>query len=184
MVTAPAWVWRRGRAARAVTVGVATGLFFGLLAVLDSGILLSGAVVFILLGAGWGIVMDRRMTRYWPGATVLTGDERVRVVRAARRGERIADPALAAAVVDYRDGIHAAADAARPFRWLIWLVLVVAAAMAIWDTVSGSARDAVASCVYLALLVVEVTWWPTLQEQLLTNADRAAELADHAETSD
>jgi hypothetical protein len=50
--------------------------------------------------------------------------------------------------------------------------------------VSGSARDAVASCVYLALLIVEVTWWPWRQEQLLTNADRAAQLAGQAETSD
>jgi hypothetical protein len=38
--------------------------------------------------------------------------------------------------------------------------------------------------VYLALLVIEVTWWPTRQEQLLTNADRAAKLADQTETSD
>ena len=178
MVTVPAWVWRGGRTTRGVMVGAAVGLFFGVLALLDSGILLSGAVVFILVGAGWGIVMDRRMTRYWPGARDLTGDQRVNVVRAARRGERIADPRLASAVTDYRDGMHSAADDARPLRWLIWLVLTVAAAMAIWDTVSGSARDAVASCVYLALLVIEVTWWPTLQERLLNNADRAAELAD------
>jgi hypothetical protein len=184
MVTVPAWVWRGGRTARGVTVGAAAGLFFGGLAILDSGIVLSGVIVFILLGVGWGIVMDRRMTRYWPGARDLTGEQRVSVVRAARRGERITDRRLMPAVVDYRDGMHAAADNARPFRWLIWLVLTVAAAMAIWDTVSGSARDAVASCVYLALLVIEVTWWPTRQEQLLTNADRAAKPADQTETSD
>jgi hypothetical protein len=165
-------------------VAAAAGLFFGALAFLDSGIWLSGVIVFILLGSGWGIVMDRRMVRYWPGARDLTGEQRVSVVRAARRGERITDPRLASAVVDYRDGMHTAADNARPFRWLIWLVLTVAAVMAIWDTVSGSARDAVASCVYLALLIVEVTWWPWRQEQLLTNADRAAQLAGQAETSD
>jgi hypothetical protein len=105
-------------------------------------------------------------------------------VHAARRGERIANPRLAHAVTDYRDGMHTAADDARPFRWLIWIVLVVAAAMAIWDTLSGSARDAVASCVYLALLIIEVTWWPTLQEQLLANVDRSAELTTPTETSD
>jgi hypothetical protein len=184
MLTVPAWVWRGGRTTRAVTVAAAAGLFFGGLAILDSGIVLSGVVVFILVGAGWGIVMDRRMTRYWPGARDLTGEQRVSAVRAARRGERITDPRLLPAVTDYCDGMHTAADNARPFRWLIWLVLTVAAAMAIWDTVSGSARDAVASCVYLALLVIEVTWWPTRQEQLLTNSDRAAKLADQPETSD
>lgn len=184
MVTVPAWVWRGGRIARGVTVGAAAGLIFGSLALLDSGMVRSGAVVFVLLGVGWGIVMDRRMARYWPGARDLTGEQRVSVVRAARRGERIGDPSLVAVVVDYRDGLHSAANDARPFRWLIWLVLTVAAAMAIWDTVSGSARDAVASCVYLALLVIEVTWWPMHLEQLLTNADHAAEWADETNVSD
>jgi hypothetical protein len=184
MITVPAWVWRGGRAARGVTVGVAAGLFFGALALLDSGMVLSAVIVFILLSAGWGIMMDRRMNRYWPGARDLIGEQRVSVVRAARRGERIADPRLAPAVAEYCDGMHAAAVNARPFRWLIWFVLTVAVVMAIWDTVSGSARDAVASCVYLALLVIEVTWWPMRQEQLLTNADRAAKLADQPETSD
>jgi hypothetical protein len=184
MVTVPSWVWRGGRTTRGVIVGAAAGLFFGGLAVLDSGIWLSGAVVFILLGAGWGIVTDRRTFRYWPGARDLTPEQRVNVVRAARRGERIADSSLASAVSDYRDAMHAAADDARRFRWVIWLVLTVAAALAIWDTVSGSARDAVASCVYLALLVIEVTWWPTLQDRLLANADRAVELADPNQTSD
>lgn len=184
MVTVPAWVWRGGRVARGVTVGAAAGLFLGCLAVLDSGMLLSGAIVFILVGVGWGIVMDHRMARYWPGARDLTAYERVGVVRAARRGERIADARLAYAVTDYRDGIHAAAHAARPFRWLIWIVLTAAAAMAIWDTLAGSTREAVASCVYLALLIIEVTWWPTLQERLLARADRAAGLAAQTETSD
>ena len=184
MITVPAWVWRGGRAARAVTVGVAAGLFFGALALLDSGMVLSAVIVFILLSAGWGIMMDRRMARYWPGARDLTGEQRVSVVRAARRGEQIADPRLAPAVAEYRDGMHAAADDARPFRWLIWFVLTVAVVMAIWDTVSGSARDAVASCVYLALLVIEVTWWPMHQEQLLANADSAAKWADETNVSD
>ena len=184
MVTVPAWVWRGSRATRGVTVGAAAGLFFGALAILDSGMVLSGAIVFVLLSVGWGIGMDRRATRYWPGARDLTGEQRVSVVRAARHGERIADRGLAPAVIAYREGMHTAADDARPFRWLIWFVLAVAAGMAIWDTVMGSTRDAVASCVYLGLLVIEVTWWPTHLEQLLANVDRAAKSADQSQTSD
>ncbi|HEX7826071.1 MAG TPA: hypothetical protein VF477_14300, partial [Mycobacterium sp.] len=184
MVTVPAWVWRGGRAARGVTVGAAAGLFFGGLAFLDSGMWLSGVLVFVILSLAWGIVMDRRSARYWPGARDLTGEQRVSVVRAARRGERVAYPRLAPAVIAYRDGMHAAAAAARPLRWLIWFVLAVAAGMAIWDTVMGSTRDAVASCVYLGLLVIEVTWWPTHLEQLLANVDRAAKSADQSQTSD
>jgi hypothetical protein len=184
VVTVPASVWRGGRVARALTVGVAAGLFLGALALLDSGVLLAAVVVFVLVGIGWAIVMDRRMIRYWPGAGALTGERRVIVVRAARRGERVSDPSLAQAVVEYRDGLHAAAEKARHFRWLIWLVLAVAAAMAVWDTVAGSTRDGVASCAYLALLLLEVSLWPKVQERLLANADRAAEMAGQIETSD
>ena len=162
---------------RAVTVGVIAGLFFGALALLDSGFLLSGVIVFVILSVAWGIVMARRMGRHWPGARDLTGKQRVAVVRAARRGERISDPRLAQAVIDYRDGLRAAAEHGRLFRWLIWLVLAVAAATAVWDTVAGSVRNGVASCIYLALLLIEVFWWPKRQEQLLSNADRAAEMA-------
>jgi hypothetical protein len=160
-----------------VTVGVTAGLFFGALALLDSGFLLSGVIVFVILSVAWGIVTARRMGRHWPGARDLTGEQRVVVVRAARRGERISDPRLAQAVIDYRDGLHRAAERGRLFRWLIWLVLTVAAASAVWDTVAGSVRNGVASCLYLALLLIEVFWWPKRQEQLLANADRAAEMA-------
>ena len=121
--------------------------------------------------------MARRMARYWPGARDLTGAERVTVVRAARRGELVGDARLARSVIDYSRGLHAAAEEARPYRWLIWFMLAVAAVLALWDTVYGSTRDAVASCVYLALLAVELFWWPKRQAQLLSNADRAAETA-------
>jgi hypothetical protein len=167
-----------------MTLGVSAGLFFGALALLDSGMLLAAAVVFVLVGTGWGIVMARRMGRHWPGAGALTGAERVTVVREARRGGRISDPRLAQPVIDYRAGLHAAAERARAYRWIFWLVLTVAAAMAIWDTAAGSTRDAVASCVYLALLLAEVFWWPKRQAQLLANADRAAAWASELQKSD
>jgi len=60
-------------------------------------------------------------------------------------------------------------------------VLAVAVVSALWDTVSGSTRDAVASCVYLALAAIEVFWWPKRQAQLLSNAHRAAELTRRLE---
>jgi hypothetical protein len=49
--------------------------------------------------------------------------------------------------------------------------------------VYGSTRDAVASCVYLALLVIELFWWPKRQAQLLSNAERAAETARRSHVS-
>jgi hypothetical protein len=179
VVTVPAFVWRGGLFRRALIIGFGVGLVFGALALLDSGIPLAALIVLVIMGVFYGVWMPRRMARYWPGAKHLTGDERVTVVRTARRGERIGDPKLAQAVIDYNHGLQRAAEKARPFRWVVWFVLVVAVGMAVGDTVLGSARDGVASCVYLALIGVELFWWPPRQDQLLSNADRASDIAAH-----
>jgi len=184
VVTVPASVWRGGSVSRALTAGVCVGAFFGALALLDSGILPVAAIVFVILGPCYGIWMARRMARYWPGAKELTGAERVTVVRAARRGELVGDSRLAHSVVDYSRGLHAAAEKARPYRWSVWFVLALAALFALWDTVLGSTRDAVASCVYVVLLAIELFWWPKRQEQLLSNADRAADAARRIQIAD
>ena len=119
------------------------------------------------------------MARYWPGAKQLSGQDRVTVVRAARRGERIGDPRLTQAVVDYSQGLRAAAEEARPFRWLVPLVLVVAVATAVWDAVYGSWGNVVASGIYFVAFLVELFWWPKWRDGLLANADRAAEASRH-----
>jgi hypothetical protein len=174
VVTVPAFVWRGGFFRRALTVGGAVGIALGAMAWLDSGFLLSGVIVLVVVGVFYGIWMARRMARYWPGAKQLSGGERVTVVRAARRGERIGDSRLAQAVVDYSSGMHAAAETARPFRWLIPLVLVVAAGTAVWDAVYGSWGNAAASAIYLMLLLIELFWWPKRRDELLANVDSAA----------
>jgi hypothetical protein len=163
-----------------VTVGGAVGIALAAMAWLDSGFLLSGVIVLVVVGAFYGIWMARRMARYWPGAKQLSGDERVTVARTARRGERIGDARLAQAIVDYSSGLHAAAERARPFRWLIPIVLVVSVGTAAWDAVYGSWGNAAASAVYLVLLGIELFWWPKRQAQLLANADRATEIAKHS----
>jgi O-antigen/teichoic acid export membrane protein len=160
-------------------VGGAVGIALGAMSWLDSGFLLSGVVVLVVVGAFYGIWMARRMARYWPGAKRLSGDERVTVVRAARRGERIDNARLAQAVVDYSSGMHAAAERARPFRWLLPLVLVVSLGTAVWDAVYGSWGNAAASAIYLALLLIELFWWPKRRDELLANGDRAADIAQH-----
>src|SRR4051794_27876034 len=113
MVTLPAMVWRSGSIRRGATIGVCAGLFFGTLAVLDSGTLIAGLIVLVVMGVCSGVVMARRMARYWPGADTLSGQARVEVVNAVRHGEGIGDPVLAPAVVDYSRGLHAAADSVR-----------------------------------------------------------------------
>ena len=57
--------------------------------------------------------------------------------------------------------------------------LVVATGTAVWDAVYGSWGNAAASGIYLVLLLLELFWWPKRLERLLTNADRAADIAGH-----
>jgi len=173
VITVPAFVWRSGFTGRALIVGAGVGMVLGVLSWLDSGFWVSGVLVLVIVGTFYGIWMARRMARYWPMSKQLTGADRVAVVRAARAGERIEDPRLVDAARDYGRGVHAAAETARPFRWLLPLVLVVALASALWDAVFGSVGNAVVSVIYLAALAVELSWWPRRQAQLLANVDRA-----------
>jgi hypothetical protein len=182
--TAPAFVWRGGFFRRALTVGGVVGIALGALAWLDSGFLLAGIIVLVIVGVPYGIWMARRMARYWPGAKQLSGDERVTVVRTARSGERIGNARLAQAVVDYSSGMHAGAEKARPFRWLLILILVVAVGTAAWDAVFGSWGNAAASAIYLVMLLIELFWWPKRHQELLANAERAAEMARQSHISD
>jgi hypothetical protein len=177
VVTVPAFVWRGGSVLRGLTVGVGVGFFLGALAWLDSGMLLAGVIVFVILTAFYGSWMGRRMVRHWPGAKELRGDERVTVARAAREGERVDDVRLAQPVIDYSRGLYAAAETARPFRWLLIFILVVAVGTAVWDAVFGSWGNAFASAIYLVMLLMELFWWPKRRDQLLSNAVRAAEMA-------
>jgi hypothetical protein len=133
MLTVPAFVWRGGSLSRALLIGGAVGICLGALAWLDSGFLLAGVIALVVIGVVYAIWIPRRMTRHWPGAKDLSGQDRERVVRAARRGERIDDARLAQPVIDYARGLRAAADEGRMFRWLVPLVLVVAIATAVYD---------------------------------------------------
>lgn len=173
----PAFVWRGGAVRRVALVGGCVGLCAGVLAWLDSGFVIAGAIVAAVVGVFYGVWMTRRMARFWPGAATLPGEQRVSVVRAARLGDRVGDPALAEPVADYARGLHRAAETAKPWRWLLVVVLVVAVGTAVWDAVFGSWGNAIASAVYLAALGAELFWWPRRQAQLLANADRAVEVA-------
>jgi len=177
VVTIPAVVWRGGFALRALSAGGVVGLCAGVLAWLDSGFWISGVIVLVVVGTLYGVMMARRMARYWPAAKDLTGEERVAVSTAVRRGEAVGDTRLQQPVIDYSSGLHDAAETARWLRWVLIFVLVVAVGTAVWDSVYGSWGNTVASAIYLVALVVEVFWMPKWQARLLANADRAAELA-------
>ena len=177
MVTVPAFVWRYGPILRGLILGIGVGGFLGVLGWLDSGFWFVGLFLFLVLCVFYGVWMARRMARQWPGAKQLSGPDREQVARAARGGQRVDDPRLARAVIDYRDGMHQAAERGRLFRLLVWFVLVVAVGTAAWDAAFGSWGNAVVSCIYLVMLLLELFWWPKRQRQLLANVDRAADFA-------
>ena len=162
-----------------MTLGVAIGIFLAAMAWIDSGMLLGGVAAFVTTAVVYGVVMHRRMARYWPGAKQLSGDDRVTVVRTARQGERIGDARLAQAVIDYNRGMQDAAEKGRFFRWFFIFILVVAVGTAVWDGVYGSWGNAVASVIFLVILLFELFWWPKRLAQLLANTDRAADIAQH-----
>lgn len=180
MVTVPAIVWRYGPILRGLLLGVGVGAFLGALAWLDSGFFVGGLAAFVVSSVFYGWWMARRMSRYWPSAGQLVGSQRERVVRAARIGEPVGDPRLGSALTDYRNGLHDAAKEARPLRWLLWFVLVVAVGAAVWDATSGSWGNTIASVIYLAMLALELFWWPRRQRRLLANADRAVEMVQES----
>ena len=90
MVTVPAFVWRGGFFRRALMIGTVVGICLGLLAWVDSGAWLGGVIAIVITGVLYGILMPRRMARYWPGAKQLSGDGMLRL----QHGEQRRKPVL------------------------------------------------------------------------------------------
>lgn len=176
MVALPAWVWRFGLVGRALIFGAGLGVVLALLALIGSNSLLAFAAAFVSTTLFFAAIMARRMKKLWPGAAELSGSDRVKVVSAARTGTDIGESRLAAAVVEYSDALKTAADR-RLWRWLIALFGVVAAVVAVLDTIYSPVGEAVVSWLYFAFFPIEAWWWPRRQAQLLTNAERAEESA-------
>jgi hypothetical protein len=177
MVVVPAWVWRGGPVCRAVSIGLPTGIFFGALVFADSGQWLGALIAVLVLSPFCGIMMVRRMARFWPGANDRTTADRLAVVRATRGGTDIGEARLALAVIDYSSGLHESHEQARPYRWLVRLFAALALILALSETFFGSIRGALVSWLFVAFLVVELVWWPRTQAHLLSNAERAEKLA-------
>jgi hypothetical protein len=155
MLLVPAWTWWGGVVYRAVCVGVPVGIFNG-------------------------IVMARRMDRFWPAARELSAGDRVAAVRAARRGQDIDQARLASAAIQYAGGLRKACEQARRWRCFVWLAAATMLVLAVLDSISGPPRTAVVSWLFVVFFAVEIFWWPLAQDRLLANAERTGELARRA----
>ncbi|MFD7614875.1 hypothetical protein [Streptomyces sp. NPDC059828] len=177
MLLVPGWMWQRGPATRAVGAGLAAGAFLAAFVLIEAQSWPGAAVVFVVLSLFYGTRVARRMHRLWPAAKDMNRADRAAVVRATRRGEAVDDPRLAPAVVEYADALHRAADEDRLRRWAVLLVTVLAVALAVYDTVTGSTGETVASWLLVVLLLADLMWWPLRRDRLLARADQAAEAA-------
>jgi len=177
VVVIPSWVWRAGAFFRAVIVGLAAGIFFGALGWAESGSITALLAIAVLGPLVFGIPITRRMARFWPTAKHLTGADRAAVVRAARHGQKIDEPRLAHAVIEYASGLRQAQNQARRYRWVIPLVAILSLVLAVTDSFFGSIRLALVSWLWVAIVWAELLWWPRKQVDLLSNAERAEMLA-------
>jgi hypothetical protein len=177
VVVIPAWVWRGGPVFRIVFVGLAVGVFFGALGFAESG---SVAALVALVALGpfvFGIPTARRMARFWPGAKMLSGEDRVAVVWATRRGHNVDETSRAHAVIEYGSGLREAHDQARRYRWVVPFVAALSLMLALTDSFFGAIRLALVSWLWVAIIIVELWWWPRKRGALLSNAGRAETLA-------
>ncbi|MBV9640423.1 MAG: hypothetical protein JO330_12810 [Mycobacteriaceae bacterium] len=177
MVVIPAWVWRGGTAFRVVSVGLAVGVFFGVLGWVEAGSVVALVALVVLGPIVFGIPMARRMARFWPGAKALSGADRVAVVRATRRGQNIGEARLGHAVIEYGSGLREAHEQARRYRWVVPVVAALSLILALTDSFFGSIRLALVSWLWVAVIVVELLWWPGKRADLLSDAERAQTLA-------
>jgi hypothetical protein len=160
-----------------VSVGLAVGIFFGALGFAESGSVVALVALVVLGPFVFGISMARRMARFWPGARTLSGADRVAVVRATRRGQNIGEACLAHAVIEYGGGLREAREQARRYRWVVPVVAALSVILALTDSFFGSIRLALVSWLWVAIIVMELLWWPGKRADLLSNAERAEMLA-------
>ncbi|WP_189189647.1 ABC transporter ATP-binding protein [Streptomyces albiflavescens] len=139
----------------------------------ESGSWVGAALVAMILSPFYGIRVARRISRAWPGARDLDSADRMAVVRATRRGEDIGHARLAHAVLDYGSALRAARERDRLFPWMLLICVGLSVALALSDTFTGSTREAMVSWLVVAFFLVELTWWPSGQSHVMSNAERA-----------
>jgi len=126
----------------------------------------------------------RRMSRVWPAGADLDPADRAAVVRATRRGETVRDPRLAPEVVRYAEALRVTAERDRLRWWVMALVAAVALVLAGYDTVAGTAREALVSWLVVVLVALDLIWWPRRRDRLMARVRRAEAAARVPERRD
>jgi hypothetical protein len=136
--------------------------------------------VGFLCGVAFGGGIALLVWHGWPGAAQLESRERVAVVHAVRLGEGIGDPRLAPSVIEYSSIQRRYTEQNRRQQWVVLLLIGGNAIFAIRNTINGSTRHALGSWFLVALLTVQMVFFPRVQTRRELNADRAERLAREA----
>ncbi|MFI1535614.1 hypothetical protein [Streptomyces anandii] len=173
MALVPGVVWQAGPVGRALGAGLAAGVFFAAFVLIESASWVAAAAVVVVLTPLHGIRTARRLGRAWPGAGELAPDDRAAVVRATRHGDPIGDARLAPAVLGYAEGLRRVCAEDQLRRWVVAAVGVLSLALAVSDTLTGSAGEAIASWLLLVLCVLDLVWYPRRRALLMERVARA-----------
>jgi hypothetical protein len=171
------WLWAGGRLRTAVTFGIPFGLVIGTEVWVFSGSVIQAVIDVPLAGAMSGGFMAVMMWRGWPRGGKLPPADRVAVLRAVQRGERVSDPRLVPEVLAYAKVMLRAADREQRQRWVLCVFAAGIAAWAAVVTVTGSAAQ-LAYAWTLAVIFFGLVWWsPRRFAHRRRDAAKAARLA-------
>src|SRR5215475_10493830 len=170
-------LWGGGRLRATVTFGLPFGLVIGgwMWAVLGSAAQAVGTG--LASGVLFGSFMAVSRWHAWPRGGQLSSSDRVAVMRAVQRGERMPDPRLAPDVRAYAKVIDRAAERSQRQHWVRWVLAALILAWAADETVTGSAAR---SAYFWALgaIFLGVVWrGPRILARRREKAAEAARLA-------
>jgi hypothetical protein len=174
------WVWGGGWLRVAVTFGLPFGLLIGAMEWVVVGAA-AGISGMLIESVTFGVCMAVIFRRAWPRGWQLPASDRVAVIRAVHRGERVADPRLIPEVLAYAEVRVQAAERDQRHHWVPWVFAPLIFVGAVVETVAGPA--ALTAFVWaVAAFCLGVLWnMPRQLARRRRHAAQAARLASGAE---
>jgi len=174
------WPWGDGWLRVAVTFGLPFGLLIGAVEWVAVGAV-AGISVMLLDSVTFGVCMAVILRRAWPRGWQLPASDRVAVIRAVHRGERVADPRLIPEVLAYAEVRVQGAERDQRHRWVPWVFAALVVAVAVAETVAG--WDASTAFLWaVAVFWLGLSWnMPRQLARRRRHAAQAARLASGAQ---
>ncbi len=171
------WLWGGGRLRAIVALGLPFGLVLGgwMWAALGSAAQAVGTG--LVSGVLYGSFMAVYRWHVWPRGGQLSSSDRVAVMRAVQRGERVLDPRLAPEVLGYAKVIDHAAERSQRQRWALWVGAALPLAFAAGETVTGSAARSAYFWAFTAIFLGVLWRAPRILARRRGKAAEAARLA-------